>query len=79
MVHPIHFEEADLHRLRWGDVKGTGKKQLVVGPLQGRGTKAPNWGAGRGSASSVYDVPEKPERFRALAGRNRGVIAAHDP
>ena len=60
-VHPIQFEEPTLHRLRWGDVKGTGKKQLVVAPLQGRGTKGPNWGAGDGVRVLVYDVPEKPE------------------
>ena len=55
------FEEPTLHRLRWGDVKGTGKKQLVVAPLQGRGTKGPNWGAGEGVRVLVYDVPEKPD------------------
>ena len=42
-------------------MKGTGKKQLVVAPLQGRGTKGPNWGAGEGVRVLVYDVPEKPE------------------
>ncbi len=60
-VHPIHFDEPTLHRLRWGDVKGTGKKQLVVASLQGRGTKGPNWGAGDGVHVLVYDVPLKPE------------------
>jgi hypothetical protein len=60
-VHPIRFEEPALHRFRWGDVKGTGKKQLVVAPLQGRGTKGPNWGQGNGVHVLVYDVPEKPE------------------
>jgi len=60
-IHPIRFEEPTLHRLRWGDVKGTGKKQLVVAPLQGRGTKGPNWGEGQGVRILVYDVPEKPE------------------
>ncbi len=60
-IHPIQFEEPTLHRLRWGDVKGTGKKQLVVAPLQGRGTKGPNWGEGQGARVLVYDVPEKPE------------------
>jgi len=59
-IHPIRFEEPTLHRLRWGDVKGTGKKQLVVAPLQGRGTKGPNWGEGQGVHVLVYDVPEKP-------------------
>ena len=56
-VHPIRFDEPTLHRLRWGDVKGTGKKQLVVAPLQGRGTKGPNWGEGEGARVLVYDVP----------------------
>ena len=49
-----------LHRLRWGDVKGTGKKQLVVAPLQGRGTKGPNWGEGQGVRVLVFDVPADP-------------------
>ena len=61
-VHAIHYEEPTLHRLRWGSVKGpeTGKKQLIVAPLQGRGTKGPNWGAGEGARVLVHDVPEKP-------------------
>jgi hypothetical protein len=61
LVHPIGFEEPTLHRLRWGDVKGTGKKQLVVAPLQGRGTKGPNWGVGDGVRVSVFDVPARPD------------------
>jgi hypothetical protein len=61
-VHAIRFDEPTLHRLRWGTVKGegAGKKQLVVAPLQGRGTRGPNWGAGDGVRVMVYDVPEKP-------------------
>ncbi len=59
-IHPIKFDEPALHRLRWGDVKGTSKKQLVVAPLQGRGTKGPNWGDGQGAPILVYDVPDKP-------------------
>jgi hypothetical protein len=61
-LHPIRYEEPTLHRLRWGSVKGqgTGKKQLVVAALQGRGTKGPNWGAGEGVRVLVHDVPEKP-------------------
>jgi len=60
-IHSIRFEEPTLHRLRWGDVKGAGRKQLVVAPLQGRGTKGPNWGDGQGAHVLVYDVPDKPE------------------
>ncbi len=35
--------------------------QLVVAPLQGRGTKGPNWGDGQGVRVQVYDIPERPE------------------
>ena len=61
-VNPIRYDEPTLHRLRWGTVKGegTGKKQLVVAALQGRGTKGPDWGAGDGVRVVVYDVPERP-------------------
>jgi hypothetical protein len=59
-VHPISFDEPALHRIRWGDVSGTGRKQLVVAPLQGRGTRGPNWGDGQGVRVLVYDPPEKP-------------------
>lgn len=52
--------EPTLHRVRWGDVLGTGTPQLVVAPLQGRDTKGPDWGAGRGTRILVFSVPEKP-------------------
>jgi hypothetical protein len=35
-VHPLG-EEPTLHRMRWGDVDGDGRKELVVMPLHGRG------------------------------------------
>ncbi len=59
-LHPIAFEEPTLHRLRFGDVKGTGQKQLVVAPLQGRQTKGPNWGQGQGARILVHDIPKEP-------------------
>ncbi len=37
-----------LHRLKAGDVLGTGRPQLVAAPLQGRGVVEPNWGDGPG-------------------------------
>ena len=58
-VAPIGSEPT-VHRMRWGDVLGVGKKQLVVAPLQGRGTKGPNWGAGNGVRILVYTVPADP-------------------
>jgi hypothetical protein len=54
--------EPTLHRIRWGDVIGTGKKQLIVAPLQGRGTKGPNWGEGQGVRILVYTVPDDPAK-----------------
>jgi hypothetical protein len=36
-------EEPTLHRVRWGDVDGDGKQELVVAPLKGRGTTGPNF------------------------------------
>ena len=58
-VVPIGSEPTT-HRMRWGDVLGTGTKQLIVAPLQGRGTKGPNWGEGNGSRVMVYRVPKDP-------------------
>jgi FG-GAP-like repeat len=52
--------EPTLHRIRFGDVLGTGKPQLVVAPLQGRETKAPNWGLGNGCRIMVRSVPSNP-------------------
>jgi hypothetical protein len=60
-VLPI-ASEPTVHRMRWGDVLGTGKKQLVVAPLQGRGTKGPDWGAGSGVRVLVFTVPDSPAR-----------------
>ena len=61
-VHPIKYDEPTLHRIRWGDVLGNGKMQLVVVPLQGRGTKGPNWGEGAGVKVLVYSIPEDPTK-----------------
>lgn len=60
-VVPIGAEPT-VHRMRWGDVLGTGKAQLVVAPLQGRGTKGPNWGEGQGVRVLVYSVPADPAK-----------------
>ena len=75
-VVPIGSEPT-LHRLRWGDVLGTGKPQLVVAPLQGRETKGPDWGEGQGVRVLVYSRPGRPRRI-ALAGRGGRRLAPHD-
>ncbi len=43
-----------------GKVLGNGKKQLIVAPLQGRGTKGPNWGEGYGCAGAGLQLPRRP-------------------
>ena len=60
-VIPIGSEPT-VHRMRWGDFDGSGKKQLVVAPLQGRDTKGPNWGEGNGVRLLVYPVPADPAK-----------------
>jgi hypothetical protein len=60
-VVPI-ASEPTIHRIRWGRVAGAGKPQLVVAPLQGRGTKGPNWGAGQGVRIMVFSVPDDPAK-----------------
>ncbi len=59
-LHPIHFNEPMIHRIRWADVRGTGQKQLLVAPLQGRGTRGPDWGEGPGINLLVYSIPDDP-------------------
>jgi hypothetical protein len=54
-------EEPTLHRIRWGDIDGDGKKELVVVPLHGRGTKGPAWD-GQGARILVFHVPKQPAR-----------------
>ena len=58
-VHNISTEPT-IHRIRWIDVDGDGRPELVVVPLQGRGTKAPDWTNGAGSRVLVFHVPSKP-------------------
>jgi hypothetical protein len=60
-VVPIAAEPT-VHRMRWGDLNGSGKKQLIVAPLQGRGTKGPNWGEGHGVRVLVFTVPADPSK-----------------
>jgi hypothetical protein len=54
--------EPTLHRIRWGDIDGDGRKELIVAPLQGRGTKAPKWEDGKGVRLLALSVPKDPTK-----------------
>ena len=41
-VFPISAEPT-LHRIRWADVDGDGRQELIVAPLHGKGAKGPDW------------------------------------
>lgn len=41
-VHPLG-EEPTVHRMRWADLDGDGRKELLVGPMMGRNTTKPLW------------------------------------
>ena len=57
---PMHAVGAEptAHRLRWADLDGDGRKELVVAPIMGRDAKAPLWDVGVKLA--FYRIPEPP-------------------
>lgn len=60
-VHNIATEPT-IHRIRWGDVDGDGRPELIVAPLHGRGTKAPDWTNGAGARILVFKIPGDPAK-----------------
>ena len=57
-LHTI-AEEPTLHRIRWADVDGDRKMDLIVAPLHGRGNKGPEW-QGAGARVLVFRPPADP-------------------
>jgi hypothetical protein len=57
-VHPIGAEHT-LHRMRWADVDGDGREELVVVPLHGKGAKGPDWD-GPAARVLVFRRPSNP-------------------
>jgi hypothetical protein len=56
-THAIGAEPTS-HRLRWADLDGDGRKELVVAPIMGRNAKAPLWDVGVKLA--FYRIPDPP-------------------
>lgn len=60
-VHNIATEPT-LHRIRWADVNGDGRAELIVVPLHGRGTKSSDWTQGNGARILVFFIPPDPAK-----------------
>ncbi|MDX2153187.1 MAG: FG-GAP-like repeat-containing protein [Bryobacteraceae bacterium] len=58
-VHNLATEPT-LHRIRFSDVDGDRRPELIVVPLHGRGTKGPAWNDGPGARILVFRVPKNP-------------------
>jgi hypothetical protein len=58
-VFPISAEPT-LHRIRWADVDGDKKMELIVAPLHGKGAKGPDWD-GPSARLLVFRVPANPK------------------
>lgn len=60
-LHAIPCDEPTIHRIRFADLEGSGRPQLVVVPLQGRDSSgAGNWLNGRPVRILAYPIPADP-------------------
>jgi hypothetical protein len=63
-LYPI-AEEPTVHRIRFADLDGSGKAQLLVGPLMGRdSTKEKNWMDGSPARMLAFRIPKDPTKDR---------------
>src|SRR5258706_10327957 len=59
-MHAIKYEEPTLHRMRWADLDGNGKKVLITVPLTGAGSSAAkNWSEA-GVKMQIRRIPADP-------------------
>ncbi len=63
-IHPIDMEPT-VHRIRFADIDGSGKKALISAPLMGRGSSAKNnWQDGEPVRIIAYHIPKDPVKDR---------------
>lgn len=71
-------EEPSVHRMRWVDLAGDGRPELVVLPLLGPGTTAPAY-AEKPVRLLAFSIPERPEQDRwPVQVLNEELHAAHN-
>lgn len=63
-LYPITDDEPTIHRIRFADVDGKGKKSLVVGPLMGRASTKEKQFDDKPLRLSAYRIPKDPTRDR---------------
>ena len=60
--HPISTEPT-VHRMRFADIDGDGRSELIVAPLKGRNTSSPDF-AENGVRLLAYKIPADPKKDR---------------
>src|SRR5206468_1176811 len=63
-LYPISDDEPTIHRIRFADVDGKGKKSLVVGPLMGRNSTKEKQFDDQPLWLSAYRIPKDPTKDR---------------
>jgi hypothetical protein len=59
-LHPINYDHPSLHRIRFADLNGDGRPELIVAPLHGKGaTAGKNW-AEAGPRFGYLTIPQDP-------------------
>jgi hypothetical protein len=69
-MHTIGAEPTS-HRLRWADLDGDGRKELIVAPIMGRNAKAPLWDVGVKLVFYRIPAPPATEPLRPILVEDR--------